>query len=267
MVWFKRLGSWAETVNTYYEFALLALAAALFAMRHTRVVELVVAIALPFLAGWSGYLIRAMLDQRDNRGGFRLVSNIMSYEIGKNNTYVLRYVTKLRATSDHLMVYPIGYQWTGSGEEGVPKVTGPGQQLLGPVRRNARGTATKAVPYESTAVSADDHWHYWFVVFNPPLDANDVVDVRYTQEFRDKRRTAKPYLYYVVRVPMERLELRVKFPTRAVQVNITASFIKPSNPLKAYVAKGMHYDAESRTASWIIEKPKKGYSYRLHWHV
>ncbi|HEX6258661.1 MAG TPA: hypothetical protein VFZ48_04230, partial [Candidatus Saccharimonadales bacterium] len=199
------------------------------------------------------------------RHGFSIVSDNMSYEISPNNRSVLRFATKIKAGDNHLMVYPIGYQWTGSGEESVPKVTGKHQQLLTLTQKQRGRHTLKPVPYEATAVSTDGDWHYWFIALNPPVHKGDVIEIKYSQEFHDKKGQARPYLYYFVRTPMKQLELNVKFPTSMRPKLVSSSFIKPSEPSRPYPKAGVVYDPHKQWATWVIEKPKKGYCYRIHW--
>ena len=203
--------------------------------------------------------------RRNQRHGFRIISDVMSYEINGNHKYTLRYATTIKAANDHLMVYPIGYRWTGSGVEAIPKLNGKGQQLLTPLQPRHKGSAIKIAPYEAPTVSTEGDWHYWFIALNPPVHKGEVVEIKYTQEFQDKKGMARPYLYYFVRTPMKQLELNVKFPANALPTSISSSYIKPSDPNRPYLKPGVEYDPDKQWATWVIERPKKGYCYRIHW--
>ncbi|HYG83478.1 MAG TPA: hypothetical protein VD907_01225 [Verrucomicrobiae bacterium] len=261
----KKLRKLIEAINTYYAFAVLLYTLVLFIAANTEVFVWIFAIVTPFLAGWGGYLFYDFLAQRNQRHGFRILSDSMSYEINSNHRSVLRYTTKIRADTNHLMVYPVGYQWSGSGEEGIPKVSGKGQQLLALFKNKTSRGSMKPAPYVATTVSTEGDWHYWFIALNPPVHKDEEIEVKYSQEFHDKKGVAKPYLYYFARTKMERLELNVKFPANARPQVVTSSYIKPSEPSRPYTVPGAVYNPERQWATWVIEKPKKGYCYRIHW--
>lgn len=261
----KKLRKLIEAINSYYSFAVLLYAAALYAASHSRLFLWVLAGTTPLLAGWTGYLLNSYLQSRNYRQGFKIVSDVMTYEINSKHRSTLRYSTELKAGANHLVVYPIGYQWTGDGEESVPQITKPGQQLLATTERlDRKNTSANLAPYNLTG-STEGEWHYWFVAFNPPVHMGDTVHIRYQQEFNDKAGTSKPVLYYTVRVPMKRLELNVKFPAGALPKNVTCSFIKPSDPSRPRKSSGVKYDPDKQWATWVIDKPKKGYCYRIQW--
>lgn len=261
----KKVNKWLDIINNYYAFALLISGAIAFVYRNNYLL-LVLGCTVPPLAVWTGYLLRGYFDRRSQRRGFYVIADSISYEIGKKNTYTLHYKTKVKAAWNHLMVYPIGYQWTGSGEEGIPKVTGKGQQLLTayqPVGK--RGKAVKVRPYESTALSTEGDWHYWFIALNPPLHRNQVIEIKYSQDFVDKTGAARPYLYHFVRTPIEKLELSIHFNDGKLPKKVTGSYIKPSDSGRPYNKKGVIYDRDKQWATWVIHNPKKGYCYRIHW--
>jgi hypothetical protein len=260
---FKKIQNVLDRIDSYYALALTLYAAALYVLGNTYLFFWIFVAATPVLTGWGGYLLKSYVEQQSQRYGFKVVSNIMSYEINPNHKYVLRYTTKVQSQANHLMVYPICYQWTGSGEEGVPKVTGKGQQLLTLAKRG-RG-ALSAKPYEASAVSTEDDWHYWFIALNPPVHKGGHVEIKYSQEFHDKKGVAKPYLYYFVRTRMKRLELNVRFPANSKIKTITGSYIKPSDSNRPYPTPGVVYNEDDQWANWVIDKPKKGYCYRINW--
>lgn len=257
----KKLQKFIEAINTYYAFALLLYAGVLYAASNSTFFFWVVLCATPLIAAWSGYLLRAFIEQRIQRHGFRIVSDSMSYEIGQHHDYTLHYSTHLLAAADHLMMYPICYQWSGSGTEGIPQLANEGQQLLAPLRIGHHRTG----PFEPMAVSTEGNWHYWFVAFNPPVHKGSEVEIKYSQDFQDKRGTAKPYIYYFVRTSMKKLELSVKFPSDFHPTNVTSSFIKAGDPNRPYRKPGVIYDADKQWAIWTINKPKRGYYYRIDW--
>lgn len=259
----RKIRKWVDTINTYYAFALLLYALILFIARHSNIFLAFLLVTLPPLACWTGFLLRSYVDRRNQRYGFKMVSDSMTYEIRKDHRYVLRYSTKLQAAGDHLMTYPIGYQWTGAGKQGPPKVLAKKQQTLAVVHRAKNGTE-KTTPYKS-ADSTDGEWHYSFVAFNPPVHKGEVVYIDYSQEFHDKKHRAKPILYYFVRIPMKRLELTVTFPASALPKDVVGSYIKPSDPSRPFLKRGVRYNKGKRWATWVINKPKRGYCYRLTW--
>lgn len=263
IAWLKKIRLWVEAINTYYAFALLLYGAGLFALRHSTIFILILVATLPVLAGWSGYLLRSYLDRRSQRHGFSVLSDSMSYEVRSRNKYTLRYVTRLKAATDHLMTYPVGYQWTGSGKHLAPRLNADKQYLLTAVRHTKNGEV-RTVPYKSTVAGGD--WHYNFVAFNPPVHRGDIVTVQYKQDFYDTKHHAKPMLYYFARLPMKRLELSVKFLPNALPRKVTCSYIKPSDPSRPYEQKGFYYDQNHGWVIWTIAKPKRGYCYRITWH-
>lgn len=262
----KKIQKWIEAINAYYAFAVLVYTAVLYVTSHSHLFSWVFITTTPLIAGWTGYLLQSFLERRNQRHGFHTISDSASYEIGKNNKFVLRTSTKIKAGRDHLMVFPLGYQWTGGGRQPMPKVTGAGQQVLATVERyNPKNGEAKVTPYK-LGVSTEGDWHYWFIALNPPLHKGDIADIRYFQEFHDKKGMVKPVLYYFVRIPMKRLELNVKFPADALPKSVTASYIKASDSRRPYKGKGLQFDAEKQWATWVIDRPKKGYCYRIEWH-
>ncbi len=263
MATLKKLQKFIEAINTYYAFALLLYALLLYAAGNSRVFLWILCGGVPLLMAWGGYLLRSVVEQRTQRHGFTVMSDSMIYEIGPKHNYTLRYTTRLRAATDHLMVYPIGYQWSGSGVEGIPLLAHDGQQLLTVYRHDRRSTET--LPYEAMTVSTEGNWHYWFIAFNPPVHRGNDVEIKYSQSFQDKAGTAKPYLYYFVRTSMKTLELSVKFPTGSHPIDVRSSYVKATDPNRPYNKPGVVYDKDKQWATWIIHRPKRGYSYRIDW--
>jgi hypothetical protein len=100
------------------------------------------------LAVWIGFAARTFYERRTQRRGFRVVSDVMTYEVGRHNKYVLRYKTTIEAKADHLIVYPLGHQWTGSGQESMPQVIGKGQTILAQIKPPEHNQDTlHIVPY------------------------------------------------------------------------------------------------------------------------
>ncbi len=261
----KKLQKLIEAINAYYAFALLVYAAVLYLANNSYLFFWIFILSTPILTGWTGYLIKSYLQQRNQRYGFKMLSDVISYEIKSNNRYILRCSTKIRADASHLIVYPVGYKWTGDGEETPPIITGKGQQLLGLVERyTSKNDVAKITSYKET-VSAEGDWHYWFVALTPPVYKGDIVDIEYSQEFYDKRNVAVPRLSHFVRTPMKRLELNVKFQANDLPKSVTCSFIKPSDPRRAHPSNGVNYDPQKQWATWVIENPKRGYCYRIQW--
>lgn len=254
-----------EAINTYYSFAVLVYVILLYVSAHNELFLWILLATTPFLAAWSGYLLKGYVNLRYQRHGFKVVSDAATYEILGNNRYALRIATTLKAMANHLLSYPISYQWTGSGEELLPKVTGEGQQLIGVIKQYDPVTGhAKIGPYEET-LPYEREWHYWLVGLTPPVNYGNTIEIKYGQEFYDKRRTAKPSFYYLVKNPMKKLELNVKFPADALPKTVTSSYIKPSNPRVPKATKGVQYDPDKQWATWVIDRPKTGYCYRIEW--
>lgn len=261
----KKVQKWIEAINTYYAFALLLYATALYLASHSHLFMWVLIIATPILAGWSGFLLKAYVDRIYNRHGFRILEDAVTYEIAYKHKYLLHFKTKLKGAADHLMSYPVSYQWTGSGQPAVPELTAKGQQLLALVHRRAdKNGLAKVAPYVFTT-SAQGDWHYWFIAFNPPVNKGDIVEIKYSQEFIDTKGIAKPCLYHFVRTPIKRLELNVKFSKNDLPVTVRGSYFKPSDPRRPYQSADVRYDPDKQWATWVIERPKKGYCYRIDW--
>lgn len=261
----KKLQKYIAAINTYYAFAVLLYTAALYAASHSYPFAWLIITITPLLAGWTGYLLKGYFDQKQLRHGFRIVADKMTYEIGRQGKSLLHFHTTLQAATNHLMVYPISYQWTGEGDEAIPEVTGPGQRLLALVRRHGHDSdEVKVAPYDFTS-SIQGDWHYWFVALNPPLHRGDITELQYTQAFHDKKGVAKPILYYFVKVPMKRLELSVKFPKEALPQTVKGSIIKASDPRRPRPVAGVQYDPEKQWATWVIKNPKTGACYRIEW--
>lgn len=139
----------------------------------------------------------------------------------------------------------------------------PDMQIGGIIAQRPDGSTT-VVPHKEI-IPSQGEWHYWFVGLRPAAYAGDLITVKYSQDFFDKEHTAKPCLFYPVRRPMGRLELNVEFSTAPLPKNVTCSYIKLSDERRSYAGQGMQYDPEKKWATWVIEKPKKGYCYRIQW--
>jgi hypothetical protein len=264
MIW-KKLQKFIDVINSYYGFALLLYAGALYISGHNRIFLFIAIAAAPLLAGWSGYLLNGYFQRRNQHYGFGMKSDRMTLEIINKTHYILRFTTQVKAEADHLFTYPISYKWSGKGEEGIPKVSGKNQQLLGVINsRNEFSESAHVSPYKEV-VSSEGEWHYWMVGINPVAYRGDEVTLEYEQSFNDKERVAKPYLGYFVRVPMKKLELNVKFPKGLMPTEVTGSYVKPSDPRHVLVMDKITYDKEKQWASLIIHKPKRGYYYRIDW--
>jgi hypothetical protein len=261
----KKLQKVIDTFNSYYSFALVLYAFVLYTAAHSHVF-LFIAIALtPVLTGWGGYLIHGYLSNRNLKHGFKLISNVMNYELLGNNKYLLSFKTDIEAEASRMMTYPIGYQWSGSGDGAVPQLADPKQKLIGVVKEASNeGRSASVMPYKET-VSSEGDWNYWFVGFDHALYPGEKAQIRYSQLFEDKQRIAKPCIYYLVNTPMKRLELNVKFPANALPKTVTSSYFKLEDRRHAHTCEGVQYDPEKQWASWVIENPKYGYSYRIDW--
>jgi hypothetical protein len=64
---------------------------------------------------------------------------------------------------------------------------------------------------------------------------------------------------------MQRLELNVKFNKKTLPNKVTSSIIKPSNPERPFAKTGVEYSRDKQWATWVIDNPKRGYCYRIHW--
>jgi hypothetical protein len=239
--------------------------ATLYVLAHSQLFWWIVVATAPLLAAWTGYLLKSYLDGRNIRHGFRLLSQVMSYEVGVNNAYTLRYTTKVKAEANRMMVYPVGYQWSGEHDGKVPRILYPDQKLVGVVDKyDTEKNLAKVASYKESVASEDD-WNYWFVCFDKALYKGETAVIKYVQEFEDKKKIAKPSLYYLVSTPLDHLELNVKFSTDRVPSSVTCSYVKLSDRRKSYPAKGVHFDPDNKWATWIVEKPKFGYCYRIDW--
>lgn len=264
MDWSK-LHKLVEAINTYYAFTVLMYVATLFVLSHSQFFWWGVLALTPVVAAWSGYIFRSYLDGRNHKHGFKLLSQNMTYEIGADAVNTLRYTTQVQAQANRMMVYPVGYQWSGGTEGHVPRIIYPDQKLVGVVERyDAKSNTAKVASYKEV-VSSEDDWNYWFVSFDKALYKGDTAIIKYVQEFEDKKHTAKPCLYYLVNTPMKRLELNVKFPANKLPKEVTCSYVKLSDRRKSYPSKGVYFDSDKQWATWIIEKPKYGYCYRIDW--
>ena len=261
----KKFQKVIDTFNSYYSFALVLYAFVLYAAAHSQVF-LFVAIALtPILTAWGGYLIHSYLFDRNLKHGFKVISHAMNYEIVGNNRYKLNIKTDLKAQASRLMTYPIGYQWSGSGDGSLPKLADPQQKLVGVVKHSeVNGESARIIPYRET-VSSEGDWNYWFVGFDHALYPGDKVSVNYSQDFEDKKKIAKPFIFCLVNTPMKRLELSVKFPSDALPKSVSSSYSKLADRRHAHNCPGVQFDPEKQWATWIIEKPKFSYSYRIDW--
>jgi len=252
-----------EAINTYYAFVVLVYAAAVYVARHNHLFFWLAAAATPLLAGWTGYLLHSFVQRRYQRYGFRVLEDTMTYELIDRQRSRLRFAPKLRADADHLIVFPISYQWSGDGKESVPELLSQGQQLMGVIHGKADGTV-QATPYEEI-VASEGRWKYWLIGLKKPAYKGDIVEVAYQQHFFDGKKHAKPELYYKVRTPMRFLELNVKFAADMLPDTVSGSYSKPSDPRHEYASEGVDYDPNKQWATWRIENPKRGYCYRIHW--
>lgn len=263
MDWSK-LHKLVEAVNTYYAFALLLYVAVLYVSKNSQLFLWIILALTPLITAWSGYLLKAYLNLRYERHGFKMISNVMTYEILGNDRYILRYSMSLKAIANHLISYPIGYQWTGDGSESLPKITGDGQQLIGVVKQyDPETTTAKVGPYQEV-LPYEREWHYWLVGLNPPANYGDIVEIKYHQEFHDKKKVAKPSLYYMVKNPMKRLELSVKFSADKLPSSVNG-FTKRADSRVSRKASGVRYEPDKHWATWVIDKPKTGYTYHIEW--
>ncbi|HSW81652.1 MAG TPA: hypothetical protein VLG40_04620 [Candidatus Saccharimonas sp.] len=260
MKYVNKLKDLADAINSYYALALIAYPALLFITSHTKLFITVMLVASPIMAGWGGYLLRSFVARNNKWFGFRIVTDVMTYEVGRHHNYTLHYATTVKADTNHLMIYPMGYHWTGDGTESVPVVTAKGQHLLSIV-----GANNQAIPYKAASVSTEGEWHYWFIALNPPVHKGQELTLRYRQNFHDKKRTTQPYLGYLVRTKMQKLRLTAIFPSDNEPKKVTGKYIKLNDPSRPYEGKGVVYDSDERKASWTILKPKKGFYYRIEW--
>lgn len=264
MDWSK-LHKLVEAVNTYYAFAVLMYVAVLYVSSRSHIFLWALLAATPLLAMWTGYLLKSYVDNRNQKHGFRVLSDATTYEIMDHNRYKLHVRTTIKAEANRMMAYPIGYQWTGEGKGMTPMLADPDQKLMGVVLKydSEKGTAY-VEPYKET-VSSEDDWNYWFVALGRALYKGDTADIKYSQDFYDPKKKAKPCLYYMVNSKLEKLELNVKFSPNALPARVTGSYFKLNDRRHSYVQKGVAYDPDKQWATWTIDKPKYGYCYRIDW--
>jgi hypothetical protein len=261
----RRFQKFIEAINTYYAFALLLYGAALYFLSHSQLFVWGILTLTPLLAGWSGYLAYAWLERRNSRFGLSVIADAMTYEIGKQRKYTLRYHTKLKARTDHVMVYPVGHRWSGQGKEEMPVVHSDGQQLLAVVEQSRHATdATTIAPYTLSMATGGD-WRYWFIALNPPVQRGETFSVKYSQTFHDEAGTAKPQLNYFVRTPMDQLELSVKFPKHDMPDVVRGCYFTPWDSRRPYESDSVVFDPDKGWATWTIRRPKRGYCYRIYW--
>lgn len=262
MHFIRRAKRLINLVGEYYAIAMTFWGLLLFVSTHLHFLFWAAVAVAPPLLIWSGYVIRGLIEYRNQRNGFELISDAVTYEVESHRRYVLRYTTKIQARASHLTVFPIAYQWSGGGPETVPHVTGKNQKLLTPVDHQKDGSI-KPAPYVLATTEGD--WRYSFIALNPPVHDGDVVEIKYWQDFWDEKGTARPILYYFVRVPMKKLELNVKFTKSTAPKRVRCDYIKRTDPSRPFPDKGVKYDSDTQVATWVISNPKRGYCYRIHW--
>lgn len=264
MVW-KKLQKIIDTINSYYAFAVLLYVGVLYISNHSRVFLFVAVGFTPLIAAWGGYLLHGYLDSRNQKHGFSLVSHNMTYEINGRNQYTLKVLSRVKAQASRMMAYPIGYQWSGSGQGALPILGNPRQKLMGTIepKERLRGDMTFA-PYKE-AVSSEDDWSYWFVGFDHALYKGEEADIMYAQNFEDKKKQARPCLYYVVNTSLKKLEMHVKFADGRLPKSVTSSYSNLSDRRHAKPCEGVIFEPELQYASWTIENPKFGRCYRIDW--
>jgi hypothetical protein len=267
---YKKAQNIANAINSYYAAAVIVYGVVIYVVNyiyshnynHLHFLIWIPIIIAPFIGGWSGYLLKSYLDQRNQRYGFKTISDSTTYEIAADNKYILHSTLKLQAASNYVMMYPFTYKWSGKGTEGIPKVTGKGQTLLALQRR--KNGKINYVPYEIS--STQGAWHTWFIAINPPIHKGDKITIEYSQELLDKKGSAQPNLWHVVNTPIDKLELKVQFPPHMTPTDYTSSYTKPSDQRRPYiVASGARYDVANRQIIWTIQKPKLGYYYSIDW--
>lgn len=262
----KESKEWADTLNSYSQ-AIIAINAAGIVIAAWNGSTLVIALALSLavISAAAGFILRPIIEEQKQWYGFRIISNKMTYEIKNSNDSKLSYKLELDPAQDHLMMYPIGHNWTGTGAESTPKLLSPNQQIMAPiVHKGGKTTPAKPKPYEANAISVAGNWRYWFVAFNPAVHKGKPVTIEYSQNFHDTKKSAKPFMYYFVRRPMQKLTLVAKFPAHHTPSEVTGSFIKADDPNKADILDNVVYDKHKRCATLTINRPKRGY-YRLDW--
>lgn len=261
----KRLHKAIEAINTYYAFAVLLYVAALYIASHSQYFLWLLIIITPLIAGWTGYIVRTYLDKRNHKFGFRLLALSMSYEIIDQKHYKLRFSIKIKAASNRMMVYPVGYKWTGTGKASIPMLKNASQKILGVVSDpDAINGIAKVGPYEEM-VSSEGDWCYWLVGLEKPLYKGEIAEIHYTQDFYDAKRTAKPYMNFMVNSTMQKLELNVKYPESMMPQKVSGSVFNLNDRRHAHPSADVTFDPDKKWATWTIEKPKLGRSYRINW--
>jgi hypothetical protein len=259
---FKRLQKWMNSVNGYYAFALLLYGIGLYLFRHSNLIVWLVALVVPLLTGYLGYMTNSFLIDRHEAFGFTITSVTMTYELLGNSKYLLRYTLQLKARRDRLMVYPLNHIWTGAGVEGLPRLTNKGQQLLGTVQPDGKGGVMVA-PYVDSRT--DGEFKYWFAAFDPPIHRGESVEIKYHQEFKDTEGRAKPWLYYTVRTSIKQLELSVKYPADALPNTVRSGYFRLADRRRVYPTNGVRYDRDKQWATWSIQRPRARRGYQIDW--
>lgn len=260
---FNRLEKFIEVSNNFYAFALLVYAVILYFSGHYLVLVWLLIVASPLLAGWTGFLLHGFYERHYLYHGFKILADTMTYELGPKQRATLRYDLELQAKQDNLLVYPIAHEWTGIGSEQTPELADPRQSILGVITQNSDQPSLPQ-PYSFDGTSAGN-WKYWFVAFKPGVSKNQIVRISYKQKFVASVMQAKPQLSYTPQISMKRLTLNVRLPAGAKPESVMSGFSKPYAPRQVVPQSELQFDPDKEWVTWVIHKPKRGYTYSITW--
>lgn len=264
MDWSK-LHKLVEAVNTYYAFTVLLYVAVIYVSSHSQIFLWILLALTPVIAGWTGWLLQSYFAGRNEKHGFRLLDHVMTYEVLGGNRYRYSLQARVRAEANRLMVYPVGYQWSGEGPVYLPQIRDKGQHLVGTVENyNSDTAAAHVAPYKEIVASEAD-WNYWFVGFDRALYRGEIAEIHYTQDFYDAKKKAKPCFYHMVNSSVKKLEMNVRFPADALPTTVTASYFSLKDRRRVHMSKEIEYSPDKQWVTWTVKKPKFGYCYRIDW--
>lgn len=264
MDWSK-LNKLVEAVNTYYAFAVMMYVAVLYVSKNSQIFLWILFALTPVIAGWTGYLLKSYLESRNEKHGFRLLSNTMTYEVLGADKYRYTLHAVIQAEANRMMVYPVGLQWSGEGIAHMPRLSDPDQYLIGTITKYDREKKLARVAPYKEVVSSESDWNYWFIGLQRALYKGETAEITYSQEFHDLKKKAKPYIYHMVNTSVKQLELSVRFPAEALPVKVTGSYFSLKDRRRIYTSADVQYSPDKQWASWVVKKPKFGYCYRIDW--
>lgn len=147
----------------------------------------------------------------------------------------------------------------------MPLLDNPKQKLIGAVDALDKDTGlAKVGPYKEL-VSTEGEWCYWLVGLERPVYKGEIVEIGYAQEFYDARKSAKPYLNFIVNSSMKMLELNVKYPDGMLPATVIGNVFRLNDRRHGYPSKDVIFDRDKQGATWVIRSPKFGRPYRIDW--